>query len=447
MSFFRFAGGSQKNRNAPGILILLALVCLILPLGACKEKKQQTGTTLTFITWKPNQPEVWEEVYDIFVRENPDITIRRETGPHSSTAFHDLLVQKLRNRSKDVDVFLMDVIWPPEFAAAGWAAPLNAYFPVTERKEFLDSAIEANIYEENIYGVPLFIDSGMLYYRKDLLDKYGLEPPVTWGELVQEAKQITQAEARAGLNITGYSGQFKQYEGLVCDMLEFILSNRGHIVDPSEGRSALDREPALAAVRYVRDEIIGNIAPPGVLTYQEPESLAVFIQGRAVFHRNWPYAWEIANNGSKSAIAGHVGIARLPHFPGGESHAALGGWQLGISNYSDKKEAAWRFIHFLSSPRIQKIFAQKSGKFPARTALYQDADVLRANPHFASMAQVFTTATPRPSSPLYPAISNVLQRYFSAAISRKDSSLEEQARAAGEEIDRLLNLAVIGVRK
>jgi len=444
MLFSQLRSGMKKNsailRNSFAMTVF-SLLLLFIFLGGCKEKKPASGTALTFITWRPNQPEVWEEVYEIFERENPDITIVREVGPHSSTAFHDLLVQKLKNKSKVVDVFFMDVIWPSEFAAAGWAAPLSPYFSTAEKKDFLAGAILANTYKGEVFGVPLFIDNGMLYYRKDLLEKYRLKPPVTWDELVWQAEKIVAMETSTGEDIAGYSGQFKQYEGLVCNMLEFILGNGGQVIDPQTGKSALGQRPAVEAVQYVRDRIIGKIAPPGVLTYQEPESLDVFIQGKAVFHRNWPYAWEIANNPAKSRIAGKVGIAKLPHLQGGESHATLGGWQLGIGNYSEHKEAAWRLVSFLTSARIQKMFALKSGKAPTRGALYHDADVMRANPHFASLAEVFTTAYPRPRSPLYPAISNVLQRYFSEVISRHDSPVYEKALAANGEIDRLLALA------
>jgi multiple sugar transport system substrate-binding protein len=206
----------------------------------------------------------------------------REIGPHSSTAFHDLLTQKLKNKSTDVDVFFMDVIWPPEFAAAGWAMALDDNFTAEERDAFLPGTILANIYQERIYGVPLFIDSGMLYYRKDLLAAYGFPPPRTWNELVLQAEKVVAEEAKAGNDIIGFTGQFKQYEGLVCNMMEYILSNNGHIIAENEaGKSFIAEKRAVEAVRFVRDEIIGKIASAGVLTYQEPESLDLFIQGRA----------------------------------------------------------------------------------------------------------------------------------------------------------------------
>jgi multiple sugar transport system substrate-binding protein len=422
------------------ISVLFVFLLIVIFAAGCTKENDNVENIVHFVTWKPNIPDAWEEIFRIFKEEHPEITIEREVGPHSSTAFHDLLTQKLKNRSSDVDVFLMDVIWPPEFAAAGWAMPLDEVFPKSEQTKFLPSSILANTYGNTIFGVPLFIDSGILYYRKDLLEKYRLPVPRTWNDLIMTSEWIVSEEKRAGKKIEGFSGQFKQYEGLVCDMMEYILSNGGMILDPVSGKPALTGKPAIEAVQFVRDKIIGKAAPEGVLTYQEPESLDLFIQGGAVFHRNWPYAWEVSNNPDKSRIAGKVGITTLPHFKGYESYSTLGGWQVGISNFSENKEAAWTFVQFLTSSKVQKILALQAGRAPTRKALYSDEAILRDSPHFVEMKNVFHTAYPRPRTALYPAVSNILQRYFSKAISSPDTDVEKEARTASIEIEKILEL-------
>ncbi len=236
-------------------MFILIISCVFLVTG-CIKQSEVGKTEIHFVTWKPNVPGVQEEIIKYFEAEHPDIKVVREVGPHSSTAFHDLLTQKLKNTSKDVDVFLMDVMWPPEFAAAGWAMPLDEMFPKEEQKKFLEGTILANTYRDNIYGVPLFIDSGMLYYRKDLLEKYGFKPPNTWQEMVQQAQFIVSQESKGGNELYGFSGQFKQYEGLVCDMLEYILSNGGEILNSKSGKSGLHEKPAIEAVEFVRQHLI-----------------------------------------------------------------------------------------------------------------------------------------------------------------------------------------------
>ena len=182
-------------------------------------------TPLRFVTWKPETPQVCDQAIADFESQNPGVKVVREIGPQSSTQLHDLITQKLKNRDTEMDVFVMDVIWPAEFASAGWALPLDRFFTAAEQKQFLDAPIRANRYRGQIFGVPLFVDAGLLYYRKDLLEKYRIAPPRTWPELVEKAKTILAREQDPQL--VGFSGQFKQYEGLVCNMMEYILSNGG----------------------------------------------------------------------------------------------------------------------------------------------------------------------------------------------------------------------------
>jgi multiple sugar transport system substrate-binding protein len=397
-----------------------------------------SAAELRFVTFKPHTLKVWQDAIARFEAENAGAKVILEIGPHSSTEFHDLLTQKLRNRDPSLDVFFMDVVWPAEFAAAGWALPLDSYFPPAEREKFIGAPIAANTYRDRIYGVPAFVDAPMLYYRKDLLRKHELQPPATWPELARQAKLVVSRENDPYLS--GLSAQFKQYEGLVCNMMEYILSNGGALLDDSGLRSALDRPEAKEAVRFVRDHVVGEIARRGVLAYQEPESLAVFSQGKAVFHRNWPYAWELANDPRQSRIAGQVGVAPLPAFPGGRSVATLGGWQLGISRFSRQPELAWKFIRVMTGREIQKKIALDLGRAPGRKELFEDAEVLRKNPLLKWHRDIFFNAVPRPQTPVYAPLSNIMQRYFSSAIVVRDSNIDELARVAARDMDRVLDL-------
>ncbi len=410
------------------------------PSDSPKTATTPTPTVLRFVSWKPDHPKVWEEAIARFSEAYPHITVVREIAPHSSTAYHDLLTQKLKNRDATVDLFFMDVIWVPEFAAAGWALPLDARFPRAERADFLEATIAAGTYQGHLYGIPTRIDGGMLYYRADLLDQYGFAPPRTWDELVEQAETMLRGEAAAHPALRGYSGQFKQYEGLVCNMLEFIESHGGELISEEHGRARLASPEALAAVRFVRERIVRGIASRAVLTYQEPESLVAFIQGNAIFHRNWPYAWEVANDPRRSTVAGKVGVAPLPGFRATGGVAALGGWLYGVSAYSTHPEEAWQFIAFLSGAAMQKRFAIQAGLAPSRTTLYRDPEVLTANPQFGDQFAMLAAARPRPRTALYPAISHVLQRYFSRALAFDTVDLARESAVADQEIDRLLTL-------
>ena len=412
--------------------ILVGLLYIALPYSGAAE------TSLRFVTWRPQPPWLWDRAIADFETAHPGIKVVREVGPHSSTEFHDLVAQKLKNGDAEMDVFFMDVIWPAEFAAAGWALPLNKFFDANEQRAYFEASILANSYQGQIYGVPLFIDAGMLYYRKDLLEKYDFSPPGTWPELVRQAKIILAKEKDPYL--TGLSAQFKQYEGLICNMMEYISSNGGELWDGPTLKATLHLAKAKEAVRFVRDQIIREISHRGVLAYQEPESLALFTQGKAIFHRNWPYAWEAANDPKRSMVAGRVGVTRLPSFPSGKSVAALGGWQMAISRFSRKAELAWKFVSFMTSEEMQKRNALHAGRAPARKELYSDREVLKKNPQFSSQFDALMQAVPRPRTPVYLPLSNIMQRYFSSAIAIPESNIDQLAGVAARDMDRVLDL-------
>ena len=392
---------------------------------------------LHFVTWKPEAAQVWDQAIVDFERANPGVKVVREIAPQSSTQIHDLLAQKFKNRDPRLDIFFMDAVWPAEFASAGWALPLDRYFAAVEQEKFLPATVSANRYRGRIFGVPVFIDTGLLYYRKDLLEKYAIAPPQTWNQMVQAAKTILGREQDRQL--VGFSGQFKQYEGLVCNMMEYILSNGGALWDEKRMISALDQPAALQAVRFVRDHIIGEISGRGMLAYEEPESLALFTQGRAIFHRNWPYAWAIANDPASSKVAGRVGMSPLPGFAVGTGAAALGGWQLGISRYSRNPDLAWRFVAFMTGPDVQKRIALATGRAPTRTALYDDNEIAAKIPQLKSLLASFKRAVPRPTTPVYVPLSNIMQRYFSSVLALPDTDIKEQAALATRDMNRLLD--------
>jgi multiple sugar transport system substrate-binding protein len=398
-------------------------------------------TTVVFLTWKPNQPEVWNRVIQNFHQKNPDIHIKVQVGPHSSTEYHAIIAQRLKNRDKSVDVFFMDVIWPPEFANAGWALDLTSRFPVKEQNKFLPGPITANTYRGKLYGVPCYLGAGLFYYRKDLLNKYHFKPPTVWEEMLTQGQVILQGENDPSLHI--YSGQFKQYEGLVCDMMEFIWSNGGAVIDHKTGKALLDEPAVVDAVSFVRDRIIGKAAPRGAINYEEPESLDLFIQGKAVFHRNWPYAWAVANDPKKSKVAGKIGVGSLPAFPGHGPASTLGGWQFGVNHYSTHPEEAWRFIQFMTSHETQKVFALEASLAPTRKSVYQDPEIQETRAHLKAFLPAFERARPRPLSPVYPMISQELQRFFSHAITERGSDLSGMAAATSVKIERLLKLGAM----
>jgi trehalose/maltose transport system substrate-binding protein len=317
------------------------------------------------------------------------------TLPQSTTDLLGLYRQMFAAKSSDVDIINVDVVWPGMIK--DHLIDLKPYSKGVEKSHF-PAIVANNTVGGKLIAMPWFTDAGLLYYRKDLLEKHGKKAPATWEELADTAKAIQDAERKAGnADMQGFVFQAKAYEGLTCDAVEWLTSyGGGNIVDDS-GKVTVNNPKAVKALNTAASWI-GTIAPTGVLNYGEEDARGVFQNGNAVFMRNWPYAWSLGNGGD-SKIAGKIGVSALPKGGAdGRGAATLGGWQLAVSKYSKAPKEAAELVMYLTSKEIQKERAIKGSYNPTMPELYKDADVLKATPFFGSLYEVFTSAVPRPST-------------------------------------------------
>lgn len=228
---------------------------------------------------------LFKNLIDEFEKENLKIKVKDETLPSSTDEQHQFYVINLEGRSSDFDVLSMDVIWVPEFAKAGWLRDLTHLLSDNERKDFFSEPMQAVNYKGRIYAIPWYIDAGLLYYRKDLLEKYGFSPPLSYDELIEIVQVIISNEKE----LYGFIWQGKQYEGLVCVALEFLWSNGGDVL--KDGKVVISSPENVYALSFMRDLILKyKITPHLVTTCTEEVSRQIFGSGKAVFMRNWPYA-------------------------------------------------------------------------------------------------------------------------------------------------------------
>lgn len=322
-------------------------------------------------------------------------TVKLFTLPQSTTDLLGLYRQMFAAKSADVDIINVDVVWPGMIK--DHLIDLKPYTKGVEKEHF-PSIVANNTVDGKLIAMPWFTDAGLLYYRKDLLEKHGEKPPTTWEQLAATAKKIQDAERKAGnADMQGFVFQAKAYEGLTCDAVEWLTSyGGGNIVDAS-GKVTVNNPQAAKALTTAASWI-GTIAPTGVLNYGEEDARGVFQNGNAVFMRNWPYAWSLGNGGD-SKIKDKIGVSALPKGgEGGKNAATLGGWQLAVSKYSKEQKLAAELVMHLTSKEIQKERAIKGSFNPTIPALYKDKDVLAATPFFGSLYDVFTSAVPRPST-------------------------------------------------
>src|SRR5688500_1503128 len=278
-----------------------------------------------------------------FMELNPDIRVELQRTPDDASQRHQLYVQWLNARVGNPSILQLDVIWTPEFAAAGWVLPLTRYGPAGS--EFFPATIEANTWAGKLYALPWFADVGLLYRRTDLVPR----EPATLEEMVESART---AMSRRGGPRYGIVSQGARYEGLITGFVEYLGAFGGRIID-TQGEVAVNRPEAVRALEFMRDQLYGSrVAPLDVLTWHEEEARYAFQNGNAVFMRNWPYAYEPMSDTVQSRVAGKYTVSPMPAAGGGVGHstATLGGAQLAINAYTESPDAAYRLIAYLTAP-------------------------------------------------------------------------------------------------
>ncbi|WP_439114896.1 ABC transporter substrate-binding protein [Hydrogenophaga sp.] len=353
------------------------------------------------------------------------------TIPNSTTDILALFRQMFAAKSTDLDVINVDVVWPG--VIKDHLLDLKPYTKGIEKEHF-PAIVANNTVDGKLLAMPWFTDAGLLFYRKDLVEKYGAKAPTTWDELAATAKKIQDGERAAGnRDFQGFVFQAKAYEGLTCDAVEWIHSFGGGNIVNDKGEVTVNNPNAVAALKTAASWI-GTIAPQGVLNYAEEEARGVFQNGNAAFMRNWPYAWSLGN-AKDSKISGKIGVSALPKGgANGQNAATLGGWQLAVSKYSKNQAAAADLVMYMTSPDVQKMRAIKGSYNPTIAALYQDKDVLAANPFFGSLYSVFTSAVPRPATATgakYPEVSSAFWNATHDVLSGKSTAEDSLKRLEG----------------
>lgn len=373
---------------------------------------------VVYIGSRQNQA-LLEEIVAPFEEAN-DIDVVFEIGGNTAEIQRQYLNTVLQSQSDDIDIFLIDVTEPARYAAAGWAAPLNEYFESEDAMmdyldDFLPGPVSANLIDGTLYALPSYTDAQFLYYRTDLLDKYGFEPPATWDEMVSQSIEILKGENDPTLQ--GFNYQGAAIEGANCTFLEPLWSAGGDwqdaqgniTVDSYEGRRALDFLLSTMNVGVTK----ANIAETGT-----DDSRAEFQAGDVVFMLNWGYVWARAQGDEDSQVVGNVGVAPLPSFSGHESATCVGGWQWAINAFSSNKQEAFDAMRFLTSEDVQRVLAAEDSRIPARTSLYEDPVVLESAPHFGQFYDVIVNARPRPVTPYYAEVSELIRTTVNAVLAR-----------------------------
>ncbi|MBW1992732.1 MAG: ABC transporter substrate-binding protein [Deltaproteobacteria bacterium] len=409
------------------IFLTFLLLLAAFPAPGCGPARDQGTVTLVMAGGSGAEEAFAQRQLAAFEQAHPGVRVVYQATPSSASERHTLFVTWLSSCSRDIDVLNLDVIWIPEFAAAGWLLPLDgrpetAALPLND---YLPAALASSRYRGRLYALPWFADAGLLYYRRDLYQAGGQPPPRTFRDLV--AARDLQEKFRLPY---GFLFQGQAYEGLVTVVLEWLWSNGGGIFDPDtpENREALAFLVDLIH-RY-------QVAPLAVATFLEEDCRRAFEQGNALLMRNWPYAYALMNRPG-SPVKGKFAVLPVVHGPRGSPVSCFGGGALGVSAYSRHPREALQLIRFLTRRDRLKARALALGMLPPLKSLYYDPELQAQFPYLKELAPVFLTARPRPISPLYSFIGDILRIHFSRALTRQETPAQALKRAE-EEIARVL---------
>ncbi len=370
-----------------------------------------------------------------FNDQNKGFKVTHRVMPADTGQYFDKLRTEFQAQSSDIDVIGGDVIWPAQLAANGWIADLTDKFPKSEQGKFLEAPLASVTYQGKVYGVPWYTDAGMLYHRKDLLEKSGFsEPPKTWAELKEMANKVVQDQ---GVKY-GFVFQGDQYEGGVCNGLEYIWTHGGDVLDPNDpNKVIIDSPEAAAGLATEASMISSGAAPQAVSTYQESQTDPAFMNGTSVFARNWPYMYALAGTSDYPKVKpDQVGMGPLPVDDGNELASCLGGWDMLINANSDMQDEAWEFIKFMTAPEQMKFRAVKATVLPTRTALLSDPDIKKLPP-VAQGSPAIRHTHARPVSPYYSDMSLEMQDQFNASL-KGDVSPEKAVKTLQSNLERII---------
>lgn len=412
-------------------LILMALIGLIISLLIVKPVFTQQPVTIKVLVQALESTQ-WQPIINSFHQTHPQIRLEVVKAPNDSNLEEDLYTSAYLLGDSPYDLAYMDVVWVQKFAAAGWLEDLTKKVDPQTLDNYIQGDIQGGKYQDKLYRMPFRTDVGMLYYRKDLLEKAGLKPPKTFQDL------LTTSQTLQNQNLAqwGYVWQGKQYEGLAAMFTEILQGYGGFWVNPETQAIGLDAPESIEAVKFLRQTIQQSISPPGVTTYAEEETRRLFESGNTVFLRNWPYVYALAAN---SPIAGKYGIQPMVHLPGKQSGACLGGWGFGISKNSKHQREAWQVIEYFNQPDIQRQYFLETGYVPSRKSLFTDDILVAQYNYLPALLQGVQNAVLRPPIPQYAQVSDILQRYLSAALTGSKTP-EAAMKAAAGETRTLLNI-------
>ncbi|NIR50260.1 extracellular solute-binding protein, partial [candidate division KSB1 bacterium] len=355
-----------KSTNLLLIAVVVAGLALVLFFFTPTEPQEVDEDPSIKIYFADNISAGHKRVIDAFNEQHRGrievVPINLPFTKFSTNERKQLLIRSLRSKNSRVDIFAVDIFWIPRFAK--WCEPLVSHFTQTELNDLLPEALQTCYYNDELVALPLYIDIGVMYYRRDLLQdlpdfeeiEARLTQSITWEEFIALSER------------TRLSGQpfyvfpADNYEGLICSFIETLQGQNLSLFDG--GSVQLDTPEARRGLKLLVDLVNKyQMTPAAVTNFGEIDGYLFSLRNDALFFRGWPGNLKPYLNQYGNKVR-NTGVAALPHFAGHKPVAVFGGWNLMISKDSGKKSEVVKFLKFATSPEMQKLLFDEMGYLP-----------------------------------------------------------------------------------
>ncbi|MFG2041666.1 ABC transporter substrate-binding protein [Dactylosporangium sp. NPDC048998] len=403
-------------RRGPAVAALIALTA---GLAACSPSASSNDAgaagdrgPITLATGKDTTGTLQKQL-DAWNGAHPDEKVTLIELPTSADQQRQQLVQNAQTKSDAYTVEGLDVVWTAEFAAHRWIDEIPASSVPTS--SMIASTVATGQYFGKQYAIPYQTNAGVLFYRKDLLDAIGAGAPKTWSDMQADCAKIAKLPQGAGVDC--YAGQFDKYEGLTVNFCEAVQSAGGSVIGP-DGKPTLNTPAAKTGLQTLLDAFNSGMISKTATTYKEEDGRKQFQDGNLVFHRQWPYQWDLANKtDGSSKVAGKFAVTALPGIGTSTGSSTLGGLNLAISAYGKHKATAADFIKFLTGGDNERQALEDNSTAPVYPDLYTDPALQAKFPYLATLKAGLDTAVPRPKVANYGDATSLIQNDVAAAIS------------------------------
>lgn len=365
-----------QRSSTEAVSAVSAMAVPAVPPAILRAAKKFSGQSITF--YGPNIGTEMKTAVALATKfsQQTGVHVKFVPMPASATDQYATYQRVFSSHSSAIDVADLDVIWPGAFAP--YLLNLKAV-GASETRGMFRYLVKNNMVNGKLVALPWFENHALLWYRTDLLRKYHISgPPKTWDQLAADARIIQAGEQKTNKNFHGYVFQANSYEGLTCNALEWVASSGGGTFVTPKGQVTINNPRAIAMLNKVRSWI-GSIAPIGVTTYEETDSMNAFAAGDAAFLRNWLYAGTVSG-APGSAIRGKFFAEALPAAPGQRHLSTFGGSILGVNKYSKNPGAATQFVLYMGSVPGETYWTIQAGDPPAVISVHNNPAVQRVEP-------------------------------------------------------------------